>query len=107
MMKKLVVTVIQNEVADAVVDALLEAEYRATRLASTGGFLRRGNTTLLIGADEDQVDQVLDLIRQHARSRRQVRHEGRVLPYSLFVPAIVSAFSFITSITNRMTACAG
>jgi uncharacterized protein YaaQ len=62
MMKKLVVTVIQNEVADAVVDALLEAEYRATRLASTGGFLRRGNTTLLIGADEDQVDQVLDLV---------------------------------------------
>ncbi len=67
-MKKLVVTVIQNEVADAVVDALLEAEYRATRLASTGGFLRRGNTTLLIGADEDQVEQVLDLVRQNARS---------------------------------------
>jgi len=67
-MKKLIIAVIQNEVADAVVDALLEAEFRATRLASTGGFLRRGNTTLLIGADEDQVDLVLDLIRQHARS---------------------------------------
>ena len=67
-MKKLIVAVIQNEVADAVVDALLEAEFRATRLASTGGFLRRGNTTLLVGADEDQVDQVLDLVRQNARS---------------------------------------
>ena len=67
-MKKLIISVIQNEVADAVVDALLEAEFRATRLASTGGFLRRGNTTLLIGADEDQVDQVLELIRQRARS---------------------------------------
>lgn len=67
-MKKLIVAVIQNEVADAVVDALLEAEFRATRLASTGGFLRRGNTTLLIGADEDQVDLVLDLIRRHSRS---------------------------------------
>lgn len=67
-MKKLIVAVIQNEVADAVVDALLEAEFRATRLASTGGFLRRGNTTLLIGADEDQVDQVLDLVRASARS---------------------------------------
>lgn len=67
-MKKLIVAVIQNEVADAVVDALLEAEFRATRLASTGGFLRRGNTTLLIGADEDQVDQVLDLVRVNARS---------------------------------------
>ncbi len=67
-MKKLIIAVVQNEDADAVVDALLEAEFRATRLASTGGFLRRGNTTLMIGADEDQVDLVLNLIRQHARS---------------------------------------
>lgn len=67
-MSKLVIAVIQNEAADAVVDALLEAEFRATRLASTGGFLRRGNTTLMIGADEDQVDLILDLIRRHARS---------------------------------------
>ena len=51
-MKKLVIAVIQNEVADAVVDALLEADFRTTRLASTGGFLRRGNTTLMIGADD-------------------------------------------------------
>ena len=67
-MKKLVIAVIQNEVADAVVDALLEADFRTTRLASTGGFLRRGNTTLMIGADEGQVELVLDLIRQSARS---------------------------------------
>jgi uncharacterized protein YaaQ len=45
-----------------------EADFRTTRLASTGGFLRRGNTTLMIGADESQVDYVLDLIRQTARS---------------------------------------
>ena len=67
-MKKLIIAVVQNEDADAVVDALLEEEFRATRLASTGGFLRRGNTTLMIGADEDQVDLVLDLIRRRARS---------------------------------------
>lgn len=67
-MKKLVIAVIQNEVADAVVDALLEADFRTTRLASTGGFLRRGNTTLMIGADEGQVDTVLSIIRQSARS---------------------------------------
>ena len=67
-MKKLIIAVVQNEDADNVVDALLEDEFRATRLASTGGFLRRGNTTLMIGADEDQVDRVLELIRRHARS---------------------------------------
>lgn len=67
-MKKLIIAVVQNEDADAVVDALLEDEFRATRLASTGGFLRRGNTTLMIGADQEQVDRVLELIRSHARS---------------------------------------
>jgi uncharacterized protein YaaQ len=67
-MKKLIIAVVQNEDADAVVDALLEEEFRATRLASTGGFLRRGNTTLMIGADEEQVDQVLGLIQQHAHA---------------------------------------
>jgi uncharacterized protein YaaQ len=51
-MKKLIISVVQNEDADNVVDALLENEFRATRLASTGGFLRR----------------VLDLIRANARS---------------------------------------
>ena len=70
-MKKLIIAVVQNEDADGVVDALLEAEFRATRLASTGGFLRRGNTTLMIGADEGEVDDVLDLIRRHARSATQ------------------------------------
>jgi uncharacterized protein YaaQ len=67
---KLIIAVVQNEDADNVVDALLEAEYRATRLASTGGFLRRGNTTIMIGVQDEQVDPVLDLIRGQARSRQ-------------------------------------
>jgi len=67
---KLIIAVVQNEDADNVVDALLEAEYRATRLASTGGFLRRGNTTIMIGVQDEQVDAVLDLIRGQARSRQ-------------------------------------
>ena len=67
-MNKLIIAVVQNDDADAVVDALLDAGYRATRLASTGGFLRKGNTTLLIGAAEDQIDAVLDLLRKNAKS---------------------------------------
>jgi uncharacterized protein YaaQ len=79
-MKKLVIAVIQNEVADAVVDALLEADFRTTRLASTGGFLRRGNTTLMIGADEGQVDTVLSIIRQSARSGMPQPESGDGVP---------------------------
>lgn len=79
-MKKLIIAVVQNEDADAVVDALLEEEFRATRLASTGGFLRRGNTTLMIGADEEQVDAVLELIKQHARAAGEVKSAEQSQP---------------------------
>jgi uncharacterized protein YaaQ len=76
MMNKLIITVVQNDDADAVVDALLEADFRTTRLASTGGFLRRGNTTLLIGSFEDQIDPVLDIIRRNAHSAAQSPEES-------------------------------
>lgn len=87
-MKKLIIAVVQNEDADEVVDALLAQEYRATRLASTGGFLRRGNTTLMVGADEDQVDQVLDLVRHHTRTgATQVEETPGIAP-----PAAATVF---------------
>lgn len=66
---KLIITVVQNKDADEVVDALVSAEFRATRFASTGGFLRRGNTTIMIGVQDEQVEQVLDIIRDEARNR--------------------------------------
>jgi uncharacterized protein YaaQ len=87
-MKKLIIAVVQNEDADGVVDALLDGDFRATRLASTGGFLRRGNTTLMIGADEDQVDHVLELIRRNARSGAAPQEEtGTATP-----PAAATVF---------------
>ena len=84
---KLIIAVVQNEDADNVVDALLEAEYRATRLASTGGFLRRGNTTIMIGVQDEQVDPVLDLIRSQARSRQASAEHAPVqtAPATVFV----------------------
>src|SRR5579875_655995 len=75
---KLIVAVVQNEDADVVIDALLENDFRATRLASTGGFLRRGNTTIMIGVQDHQVDQVLDLIRQEAHARAQQKESDEI-----------------------------
>lgn len=60
---KLIIAVVQNQDADEVVDALVQAEYRATRFASTGGFLRRGNTTIMIGVQDQQVDHVVEVLR--------------------------------------------
>ena len=69
---KLIIAVVQSQESDAVVDALVEADYRATRFASTGGFLRSGNTTIMIGVQDEQVDHVIEVLRgavsAHGRS---------------------------------------
>jgi len=69
---KLIVAIVHNEDAGALVDALLEAEYRATRLQSSGGFLKQSNATVMVGADEDRVEAVLEIVRANCTSRTQI-----------------------------------
>jgi uncharacterized protein YaaQ len=68
---KLVTAIVHNEDAGNLVDALLEREFRATRLNSSGGFLKQGNATILVGVDDDKVDAVLELISANCHARRQ------------------------------------
>jgi uncharacterized protein YaaQ len=68
---KLVTAIVHAEDAGALVDALLEKEYRATRLNSSGGFLKQGNATILVGVDDEQVDAVLELISANCHARKQ------------------------------------
>lgn len=63
---KLAVFVIDNAKADLSVDALVAQGFRVTRLASTGGFLRRGNTTLLVGVDEPDLDRARQVVHDTA-----------------------------------------
>lgn len=72
MAMKLVVIIVQNEDADDLIEGLTAAHYGATRLASTGGFLRQGNTTIIVGVPDEAVDNVLTIVAQHSQSRRQV-----------------------------------
>jgi uncharacterized protein YaaQ len=60
---KMIISIIQDQDADPVSKALTSMKFRVTQIASTGGFLRRGSSTLLIGLDDDQVDQALQIIR--------------------------------------------
>jgi uncharacterized protein YaaQ len=64
---KLILTVISDNNSDPVSQALIEAGFRVTRIASTGGFFRRGSTTLLIGVADEQVDAAIDVIRTSAQ----------------------------------------
>ena len=67
----LVLSVVQNEDAEPVTRALLAAGHRVTRINTAGGFLRRGNVTLLVGVDETQVDDVLRIIGANCRPEPQ------------------------------------
>jgi uncharacterized protein YaaQ len=69
---KLVVAIVHHEDAGTLVDALLDGDYRATRLASSGGFLKQSNATVILGVDDDQVDAVLDIVREACHARTQV-----------------------------------
>jgi uncharacterized protein YaaQ len=60
---KLVLAIIQKAHTDAVLDALTASGYRATRLASTGGFRREGNTTLIMGTEDNEVERLIQLVR--------------------------------------------
>ena len=59
---KLVITIIRDTDAGNVIEKLVSRGYRVTRVASTGGFLRRGNVTLLVGVEEQQVQDVIDTL---------------------------------------------
>ncbi|MCS7219626.1 MAG: cyclic-di-AMP receptor [Thermus sp.] len=71
---KLIVAIVQDTDAPGLTKALMERGLQSTKLASTGGFLREGNTTLLIGLE------VLDLIREKCRTRTRLVTRG--LPLS-------------------------
>lgn len=64
---KLIIAIIKDEDNDAVSRALTREEFRVTLTASTGGFLRSGRSTLLIGVEDDQVDQALEIIRENCK----------------------------------------
>lgn len=60
---KMIVVNVDDSVSGELSKTLIEASYRVTRLAATGGFLRGGATTLMIGVEDDLVDRALEIIR--------------------------------------------
>lgn len=69
---KLIIAIVQNEDAFLLADALMEAEFYVTKLSTTGGFLKMNNVTMLIGTDEDKVDEVVDIIKKICQNREQI-----------------------------------
>lgn len=69
---KLVLAIVSSDDSSMVNSSLTQAGFQATKLATTGGFLKAGNTTFLIGTDDDKVEQVISLIRAQSSRRTQM-----------------------------------
>ena len=83
---KMITAIVNKKDAGEVCDALAEAKIPFTRMASTGGFLKAGNLTLLIGLEDEQVDEAIEIIRKHCARRME--------PIPSVVNAGVPAFGY-------------
>lgn len=66
---KLIIAIVQDEESPILIEELTKNNFRVTKLASTGGFLKSGNTTLLMGVEEERVEAILDIIRDVCKVR--------------------------------------
>ena len=104
---KLIIAVVNDEDAVDVIDLLTEKGYRVTKLATTGGFLKSGNTTLMIGVAAEKVDIVLGIIEETCKTRHQVvtnpsplsTTTGVYVPYPVVIE-VVGATIFVMDVDN-------
>ena len=71
-MMKLIFAIVSNDDSAQVSAILTRNGFSVTKLATTGGFLMAGNTTFLLGVDEDKVETAIDLIKKHSKRRNQM-----------------------------------
>jgi uncharacterized protein YaaQ len=68
---KLIYAIVNNDDSHPVSNALTHSGFSVTKLASTGGFLMSGNTTFLVCSDDEKVDEVIEIIKENSRKRKQ------------------------------------
>ncbi len=68
---KMVMAIVHGDDAGGLVNALTEKSYRSTRINTAGGFLKESNATILVGVDDDKVNDVLAIIRSNCQARTQ------------------------------------
>lgn len=68
---KLVIIIAADSDADRLMKALVAQGYPATKVSSTGGFLHRGNATILSGVEAGEVDDVLAMVRRECHARTE------------------------------------
>ncbi|MCH8815418.1 MAG: cyclic-di-AMP receptor [Chloroflexi bacterium] len=70
--QKLLIVITADDEADTLIRKLVERGYPATKVSSTGGFLRRGSATILSGIEANDVDAVLTIVREECKARTEL-----------------------------------
>mgnify|MGYP000121228089 FL=1 len=92
---KLVLAIVQDDDAIDLIEELTDKDYRVTKLATTGGFLKSGNTTLMIGIEEKEVKNLINVIEDVCKRRKEMvptstpntigTNSGMYVPYPIEV----------------------
>ena len=77
---KLIIAIVHDDDSAEVTSALNAEGYGVTKMCSSGGFLRAGNTTLLCGVEEDKLEGALTIIKQRSSGRKQLINPGIMQP---------------------------
>ena len=87
---KLIIAIVNNDDSSTVQSALTEGGFFVTKLATSGGFLKKGNTTFFVATNDDKVDSAIEIIKANAKKR--VEKEPTVPPTEMgefFTPIMV------------------
>ena len=92
---KLVLAIVQDDDAIDLIEELTDKDYRVTKLSTTGGFLKSGNTTLMIGVEEKEVKNLINVIEDVCKRRKEMvptstpntigTNSGMYVPYPIEV----------------------
>lgn len=105
---KFVIAIVQDYDADRLLRAITRKGFRATRIASTGGFLRMGNATIFMGVEAEDVPEAFRIIRQNCESRVEVQVDAASPEYVDWFPAgmhevtVGGAVVFIVPVSRMM-----
>lgn len=104
---KLIIAIVQDEDASHLISSLMNDGFSVTKLATIGGFLKSGNTTILTGVEDSQYDACLKIIEKVCKSRKQIATSpvtmggatGMYAPYPIEV-TVGGATVFVLNIEN-------
>lgn len=68
---KIILAIVQDKDSNRLSSEFMKNNVRVTKLSTTGGFLRAGNTTFIVGIEDERIDEVLEIIKETCRSREQ------------------------------------